>query len=161
MKCVRCPAEFERRGPQKYCPACQVEIKREWKARWRANRLADRRAVDRPGRPRKTGKRKNLFVNWEVGDRMILAGDDLAVIADTLRVSIHTVYGRRLKLRRWDAPGKPAVRERICNESACSIDRGRGIAWRKWMLANPVYFEDIFHVPCTAETVAAEWRILS
>ena len=152
MKCVRCPAEFERRGPQKYCPACQVEIKREWKARWRANRLADRRAVDRPGRPSKTGKRKNLFVNWEVGDRMILAGDDLAVIADTLRVSIHTVYGRRLKLWGW---------ERVCNEAAAGIDRGRGLAWRKWMLANPVYFEDVFRVPCTAETVAAEWRKLA
>lgn len=157
--CVRCGAGFEKCGPRVYCDACQADVRREAQARWRAKRRSEKRQARRSGgRPRKTDRPKTLYVNWEAGDRMILAGADVKDVARTLRVAYGTVYARRRKLQ-VASQGRADDREPWQDRS--SPDRGTLSGFSRYMAANPFYFEDIFKAPYSPQNVRSAFGKIS
>ena len=41
-----------------------------------------------------------------------------------------------------------------------SLDRNKWANFKKYMLANPIYFEDIFRRPCTKESITEEYNAM-
>lgn len=88
--CTRCGKAIvqTKHGRRLYCYKCREEMQQANQHNyWVRKREAN------PKVPK-----KNCHINWQLGDKMILDGEQPQKIADTLGCSIHTVLSHRSKL---------------------------------------------------------------
>lgn len=143
--CKRCGVKHSTSPRTRYCKRCQEENHRD--AARRHNRARFQCGI----RPRARA------IDWKRADGLIRQGVPDVRIAEICGCSAWSIYNRR----RVGVPPATAPRERICNEATSSMRRDRYDNFHRYMLANPVYFEDVFRVPCNPANVAAEWRRLA
>ena len=99
--CTRCGKAIvqTKHGRRLYCYKCREEMQQANQHNyWVRKREAN------PKVPK-----KNCHINWQLGDKMILDGEQPQKIADALKCSVHTVLSHRSQMKHGKIQYQPRV----------------------------------------------------